>query len=572
MKRILIVCVVWMTMFRAYAENRVNSTVKEVTVYLNGAKLMTTAKVKVEKGTSEVIFENLSPDFYAPSLQVKIKGDARLLSAKFRSRYPETPKLDPRIKIIQDSMVILGDILVGYTDEKDVIAGEENMIKIDVQKIGTAISGPSGTVSTLSMTEMKEMLTFYRTRILEIKNRWRELGIKERKLNQELASMRQRISNIASPEVKVTGEIALQINSNFSQEIELDCIYLITSASWVPMYDISSEGTDKPVVLTYRGGIRQNSGFDWKEVTLKLSTSNPFLNNSRPVLNPAYVNYRVYYGGYGGPAKDNLATISSAPSSAMNTYTLKNEDMDKEEERGRYKSLSLSDSISLGLSNQLRDQDEVQYVQEVLNNANAFSVLLDVPLQHSISANGEEHIVEVETHEIKALYQYHAVPKLDPSVFLLAKITDYGQYNLMPGNANIFYQNTLIGQSFIDPKTVADTLLLSFGRDENITIKRVKAVDVTSAKIIGTNRKETMAFDITVKNNKKVAASIEILDQIPISRNTDIVVETEELGGAEYIKDYGKLLWRVSVPPNSSKKIRFSYTIKYPKDKQIDIQ
>ncbi len=564
MKRILIVCVGLLRLFTVNAENRVNSTVKEVTVYLNGAKLMTTATVKVEKGTSEVIFENLSPDFYAPSLQVKLTGDAKLLSAKFRSHYPETPKLDPRVKIIQDSMVILGDILVSYADEKDVIAGEENMIKMEVQKIGTVISGPSGTVSSLSMTEMKEMLTFYRTRILEIKNQWRALGIKERKMNQELTAMRQRISNIASPDVKITGEVALQINSNTTQEIEISCIYLITSASWVPMYDISSEGTEKPVKLTYRGGIRQNSGFDWKNVTLKLSTSNPFLNNSRPILNPAYINYRVYYGGY-GRERDNMATISAAPT---NTYNLRSEDEEKSKE---YK--SLADSISLGLyKNGPNKITKEESVQELLNNTNAFSVLLDVPLQHSISANGEEHIVEVETHEIKAQYQYHAVPKLESSVFLLAKITDYGQYNLMPGNANIFYQNTLIGQSFIDPKTVADTLLLSFGRDENITIKRVKAIDVTSAKIIGMNRKETMAFDITVKNNKKVTANIEILDQIPISQNAEIVVEAEDLAGAEYVKDYGKLLWRVNVPANSSKKIRFSYTIKYPKDKQVDIQ
>jgi uncharacterized protein (TIGR02231 family) len=166
------------------------------------------------------------------------------------------------------------------------------------------------------------------------------------------------------------------------------------------------------------------------------------------------------------------------------------------------------------------------------------------------------------------------VPKLDPSVFLIAKVTDYGQYNLIPAYASIFFEDTYIGQSFIDPKTVADTLALSLGRDENISIKRAKPIDIKSEKkIIGNTKKEVITYEITIKNNKRVAVLIEIFDQIPISRQKDIEIDVDknELSGADYNKDFGKLSWRVKLEPNSSKRLRFGYSIKYPKDKVITV-
>ncbi|MFN0204603.1 MAG: DUF4139 domain-containing protein [Bacteroidia bacterium] len=280
------------------------------------------------------------------------------------------------------------------------------------------------------------------------------------------------------------------------------------------------------------------------------------LNNSRPILNPLYIDYQVvsYYNRNKNSA-DNVYSLNSG--AATNMMQTKSEEAEK-------KDMSRAAAPTLAMP-----------IEDLLpppNTTEATQIEMDIPFNQTIPATGIAQVIEMETYSIKATYMYHCVPKIDPGVFLLAKITDYGQYNLMPGSANIFYQNTLIGQSQIDPKTVADTLLLSFGRDENISVKRMKLTDVTGAKVIGTNKKENLGFEITIKNNKQAPINIEILDQIPVSRQTDIVVETDELSGAEYTKEYGKLLWRQTIGANSSKKIRFSYTIKYPKDKSVMFQ
>lgn len=554
MKNFLSLILLAVVPFSIFADNRIASETKEVTVYLNGAKVQNVGKINVPVGNSEVIFENLSPNIYAPSVQVKMDGKVKLLSAKFRTRFIESPREDSKIKLLQDSLGILAKAERVIGDEIYAYQSEENMLKDVYNKMLNSSTDWVKALTPVAISDFKQFPEEYAKKISAVKKNIRELEWQREKIQAENIAIQNRIYNLAPRNSKTTGEIVLQVNSPYVQNVEIICIYLITGASWTPMYDISSAGTDKPVHLTYKGAIRQTSGFDWKNVKMKLSTSNPFTNNSRPILNPLYIDYYVAQP-YGYDSQIKSLERNSYRLEATNMATVKAGSTQEDDAK-------------------LPPALEPAIVEELLKTEsnNQVFVELDVPLTHDVPSTGEDQIIEVENYDIQAQYQYHAVPKLECAVFLLAKITNYGQYNLMPGVANIFYQNTLIGQSQIDPKTVADTMLLSFGRDENITIHRTKAVDLSSVKVIGTNKKEALAFDITVKNNRGIPINIEILDQIPIATNAEIEVTPEELSGAEYTKDYGKLLWRVSVPANQSKKIRFSYTIKYPKDKFVNLR
>lgn len=541
MKKVIVLCLlVCVVSSMLFAESRVKPSTKEVTVYLNGAKVHSAAVVNVPAGKSEVIFEGLSPNIYAQSLQVKFGSTrVKLVSAKYQSRFIEAPREDAKIAKLQDSIVILGDLSLMLSDETFAYTKEMEMLNTVYNRAINATSDSQHTLTPFNLTDMKALPEEYQKRLLSIKKKLREIEFQQRGIAKKTQDLQNRIANLAPRNATTTGEVRLQVFAEAAQTLEITAIYLITTASWTPIYDISSEGTEKPVKLTYKGTVRQTSGVDWNDIKVKLSTANPFNNNSRPILNPLYINYVVAYG-YG--ESERAYSLSAAGTTNMAQVADKSEDM-----------------------------EDVSVVTEILNPQQTQKVFveLDVPLLQTIPASGEDQIVEVATYEIPAVYQYHAVPKLASSVFLLAKITNYGQYNLITGSANIFYQNTLIGQSVIDPKTVADTMLLSFGVDENITIKRTNLVELTSVKVIGVNKKETHGFEIIVKNNRVVPISIEILDQLPIANNTEIEVTPEDLGGAEYTKEYGKLLWRLNLPANTSKKLRFSYTIKYPKDKKV---
>ncbi|MCB9345450.1 MAG: DUF4139 domain-containing protein [Lewinellaceae bacterium] len=525
------------------ADNRVSPIISEVTVYRNGAKVSSVATVTIPAGKSEVIFENLSPYFNANSLQVRIKGTATLNAAVFSLNTPGPGPEDPRAPILRDSLILLGDEFVRIRNEKEVLKGENTIITKKMDQIG--ITGSQPNTTTLTVTELKELSDFYRKRLLEIKTRELELTILERNTNKLYQEIQKILQQLQPNTSNSTGQIAMKIESAGSQKLEITCTYLVTQAGWTPLYDIRSEGIGKPLQLVYKANVRNQSGFDWKEVILHLSTANPLLNNDRPILTPVFVDFRTY--NYGQVYNDDQL-YKMAPATNM------------------------AQTADMARRGQTLEEVVIELPEEALQAESNDEIIsnFDLVKPQDILANGLDNIVTVDEQEIPADYEYHAVPKLEQAVFLLAKITDYGKYNLLPGSANIFYLDTYIGQTLVNPNTVSDTLLLSLGRDEQITIKRMQPKDFTGRKrVFNSTVKETYTYEIVIKNNKSLPVNIEILDQIPVSRKKDITVELEEAGGAIHNEDYGKLKWQLEIPPNQNKRLRFTYSIRYPKDKAV---
>ena len=170
---------------------------------------------------------------------------------------------------------------------------------------------------------------------------------------------------------------------------------------------------------------------------------------------------------------------------------------------------------------------------------------------------------------MNASYQYSVVPKLDMDAFLIAKATGWEEYNLLPGEANIFFEGTFVGKTFIDPNSVKDTLSISLGRDKRIVVKREKVKDFTSRKAFGANIRETYAYEVSVRNAKQEAIKIVVEDQVPLTQNNQIEVMVSDTGGATYNKDTGKLSWTWMLQSNETKKTVFKFEVKYPKDKPI---
>jgi uncharacterized protein (TIGR02231 family) len=520
-----------------------------VTVYRSGAKISSIATVRLTAGNSEIIFENLSPYFNPASLQVKISGSATLSSAIFQLKTPGPGPENPRTFVLRDSLVMLGDDLTRIRDERDVLNTESVIFYRKAEQVGTFTPGSQASLS-LSVAELRDLTSFYRQRLLDIKNRLLELAIKERKINDIYKKLQDNLLRLQPNTANQTGEIVLKMESGAAQSVEITCTYLVTQASWTPLYDLRSEGLDKALRLVYKANIYNKSGFEWKDVRLHLSTANPMVDNNRPIMTPMFVDFRpvaVYYE-------------QNAVNKQLNTYNMAQVET-RDLARSRTEDVVAKDEL---FSPQPLEIDVAENDDLVAN--------FDIPKMQTVPADGQATVVTVDEQDVPAVYEYHAVPKIDPAVFLLAKVTDYGKYNLLPGLANIFYQDTYVGQTFVNPQTVADTLLISLGRDEQITIKRVQPKDFTERrKTFNSSIRETYAYEIAVKNNKSIPIQLEILDQIPVSKQKEIEVNLEEKDGAEYNETFGKLKWKIQVPANQSKRLHFTYSIRYPKDKVVQM-
>ena len=202
---------------------------------------------------------------------------------------------------------------------------------------------------------------------------------------------------------------------------------------------------------------------------------------------------------------------------------------------------------------------------------NTLNFTFDIDLPYDVPTNGKEQTATIAAAEIAATYKHYAVPKLDKDAYLLAEIADWNKLNLLPGEANIIFEGTYVGKSFIDPASTTDTLNLTLGRDKRVVVKREKMIDFSSVKFLGANKLQKFTYQLTVKNTKNEPINLLLKDQYPLTTNKEIEVELLDTDGAEVNGDNGVLNWKLALSPNETKKIKFSYTVKYPKDKQLNL-
>ena len=508
------------------------SSITGVTVYRQGAKISRTAKVYLKAGNQEVILDNLTSSIDANSLQVAVQGRATLLSASVRKNYVGYKTLPGRLAELKDSLELLNDRINWLNNEQSIYSGEEKLI-IDNQKIVNE-------KQKITATDLTQLADFYRNRLFSLRKKLYNNNIELRETKETRQRIEKQLQELNYQKGQQMGEIVLNLSADQSTQIVVNVTYLSRSAGWSPIYDIRCSGTKDPLDLVYKANVYQNTGYDWQGINLVISTGNPTVNNDRPIMNPWYIDfYQPVYGSYSkqksarqAPQVSNLLVAEAAAEPEEDAF-----------------------------------MPAVPY--EVQTVTNQMTSEYDIRVKQDIPSDGKTHIVSIRNIELPAAYSYHTAPKLDKHAFLLARVGDYGQYDLLAGQTNIFFEGMYVGQTYLNPEATADSLILSMGRDDRINIQRNILTDLTSTKTIGTNKKVEKGYEIIIRNNKKNAIELEVLDQVPLSRNKDIEVEVIEMQGAEYLKDYGKLLWDIKLAPGETKKIRFVYSVKYPKDKTV---
>jgi uncharacterized protein (TIGR02231 family) len=517
---------------RIYAVN-VPSEIKQIIVYRQGAKITHLAEASLLPGSNEVVLENLTSTIDGNSIQISLKGQAILLSATSRINYMTTLKVSKRINELEDSLEILTNKMGWIGNEQEIYKGEEKLV-IENQKLVNE-------KEKITAAEILQLADFYRNRVTEIRKKIFNNEIDLKKIKERKLQIELQLNELKTDKNAPSGEIVLNINAEQAVKITISFSYLTYNAGWNPLYDIRCESTSGPLDLIYKANIFQQTGFDWNHADLTVSTGNPTLSNERPVLNPWYIDF-FQQNDYSSEMEYKSAR-SQAPSE-MNMMAAPDE----------------ADALQ-------KESAPVPY--KVVETTNQMATEYDIKIKQDIPSDGKEHIVPISNYQIPATYVYHSVPKLDQHAFLLAKVGDYSQFNLLPGTTNLFFEGTFVGQSTLNPEVTVDSLLISLGRDDRIKIERNVLKDFTSRQFVGPNKKELKGYEIIIRNNKKLPVSIEVLDQVPISSNKDIVVTLEDLGGASYNADYGKLIWKIDMASGETKKLRFVYSVKYPKDKQI---
>ena len=195
----------------------------------------------------------------------------------------------------------------------------------------------------------------------------------------------------------------------------------------------------------------------------------------------------------------------------------------------------------------------------------------EIKKPYTIPSDGDVTVIEIENYSVPATYAYFAAPVLNENVFLTAKIGNWEQYNLLPAEANVYFEGSYSGKTNINPMATTDSLTVSLGVDPNVVIKRTELNDFKKNQYIGSNKIINKKYELELKNNKQTNIDLVLFDRIPISQNRDIKVEDIETGNANYDSEKGIMEWKVNLKPNDKSTYSFSYSIKYPKYKRVNL-
>jgi uncharacterized protein (TIGR02231 family) len=516
----------------AQREKTTESKITNVTVFLNKAQVTREVKTRVDAGKTSVILSGLTSQLDQESIQVAGKGSFIILGIAHRQNYLNEFNLPRSLKLLRDSVENTQHQLAFEQSQKDILNKEEQMLLTN-QKIG-------GTSQNLTVTELKAMADFYRSRLSDIVATRMKTDDKIKKTNERLAKLNRQLSEQNDLYSRNTSEVIVNISADAATSVDLDVNYVVNNAGWVPVYDLRAINTKQPVQLSYKANVFQNTGEEWKNVKLKLSTANPNLGGVKPELYTWYLDFDqpVYY------KKDKSAAKGAV-------YRNMDMEIQKEEEAAAPAAASVADFTTT--------------IQTTLNTE------FSIALPYTVASANKPTLVDIRNHELKASYLYSVSPKLDQDAFLLAKVTGWEELSLLPGEANVFFEGTFVAKSFIDPNNIKDTLSVSLGRDKRIVVKREKLKDFSSRKLIGSNQRDSYAYEISVRNTKAEAITIVVEDHIPVSQNSQIEVTTVDAGGARYSKDTGKLKWEFSLQPNETRKMIYKFEVKYPRDKNISM-
>jgi uncharacterized protein (TIGR02231 family) len=514
-----LVSLVFATVAFAQKQMVVTPKISDVTVFLEGAEITFSESVALKKGNNTVVFKGISPSLVMNSVQVTVGNSVEVISVTTRPEYFSPVVINPKLKSLTDSIATLEEQLVLLSNQLDAYDMEKQTL-IKNQNLG-------GTTTGVSLIELTKAADFFRERTLKINTALTSLTKQHKLLTKALADKRLLLQTEIAKLSLMRYAVVVNVNAKSEEAVVFKVRHLVLDASWEANYDIVATELNNPITLRYKALVYNATGVDWEKVNVTLSTADISMDATRPTLTTWTLNYKSDYNeGY-----------------LNNLYNNRN--------------FSGADSVAIG--------NEVTSVAE-LNTA------FKLEQTHSVPSGGEPYRIAIQSESLNATFEYLAIPKMEMSAFLLAKVTGWEKLNLIDGSANVYFGNTYIGQSAINTRLIGDTLELSFGRDNQIVVSRTKVEDKASTSAIGGKRSESFTYEIQLRNNRKVPVAIRLQDQLPVSQEKEITVDVEETSGAALDAPSGRLQWLRTLAPGESQKYRIAFVVRYPKNKTVNIR
>lgn len=623
MKKFILLLLWWMPTSFISAQEKVlpvKADIRSVLVYLQGAVVQRSGQVSLSSGRSELVLAKVSNEIEPQSIQVEMDADITILSVGTRKNFLHSPDPGSGKQDLQQEIDRLSSKILQTQKMQEVYKQDETML-LRNQEVR------QGQGSNRA-TEMKSALDFQHAKLEEIFRHQLQLETQVRELEKEKTRLVAQLQEINQHHREMVQEIYALVETGKPVTTRIGINYLVKKAGWYPTYNISVKDISSPLDISLKANLYQSSGEEWKNVKISLSTGDPGENMATPEITPWYLRYVDLYppvsfnptfnsrdqvmgrlvdsrnvpitgasillkGTTTGTTSDvnGIFRLNGLPNTGVLTISSVGYQGRELMVQKGFITVMLEEQISAleevvvtgygatgdsGGSNQVR----LRGMSTLAGKSKGVSVntiyqpvttRFDIQETYTIQPDGKVNMIDIKRISIPAGYSYYAAPKLEQAAFLTAKVVNWQSLDLLAGEASLFYEGTYLGKSFLDPATTHDTLELALGKDKGVIVERKLVGESSSKRLIGSNKTDGRVFEWSIRNNKSTAVSILVEDQYPISVVKEIEVD-EKGHGAGLLNETTKVIsWHLVIEPNSERKDQIKYTVKYPKDKQIQL-
>ena len=613
-------------------KEKVTADVNRVTIFTNGAQVERSKTLNLLAGEQTVVFTGLSPYTDVKSMQLKAYGKLTVLSINHRFVHPDSLQqvkrlkdAEQRVKAVVDKSkevrarkevleaqlaMVQTNCSVGnrtavtplagikelnnyYSQEllslkKQMIALDEELISLDEERVRCEESRDSIAHLKLKTTTEIEVkvdlpqagrvdfnLTYY------VKNAgwFPTYDVRAVAINQpmQLSYKANVFQNTKEDwhKVPVTLSSANPNRSTIAPELQT---YWLDYGKHAPRYD--SEMTDSGVsgVVTdekgdpIAGALVQVKGSSLGTVTDFNGRYSITLPRDAKSLQFSFIGYISQTHNVHGPSlnvslKEDVASLQEVVATGSHSKKRVKGILE-----GRVAGVDVKAEKAVFVEAPAMEMVEESQMVAVQEQKAQFGYEFEIKQPLTILSDGKTTTTEIGRYQLPATYQYKGIPRADKDAFLVADATDWQQLSLLEGEANVYFENSFVGKSILDPTLPSDTLHFSLGRDNGIRIQRTKVSERSARRLLASSQEQNMTWRILVKNTRKETVSLLLQDQIPVSRNSDISVTTEELSGGTLNKEQGIVSWQLQLQPGEQRELILQYKVKYPKSRKLIIE
>lgn len=612
----------------AAGPQKVKTAVEKVTLFIDGAQVTRTRQIDLPAGNSTVVFTGLSPYLDDKSMQVSAKGKFTVTAVNRLFNHTDSLERSTRQQALEREIAETERQQKQLKASREVIEAEYAMLKVNCSVGNRNVATP--------LAGIKELNEYYTARLQALKSKESGINEEAEKLDARERRLRAELAELGGRQSVPMSEVEVRIEAPAACKASFTLTYYVRNAGWFPSYDIRSGGLLEPVAISYKANIFQNTKEEWKNVELTLSSSNPNTGSIAPQLRTYWLDYGLAAPRYNVNLTNNTVsgivfdsrreplagasvlvpgttigaitdtqgrysiTVPNGATSLQFNYlgykprtqaisgstmnVTMQEDMTAMDEvvvmgYGTQKKNMLAGAAIPRNDSKMRvtevdfaEFDAESAVMDVEQTQNQLGYEFEIKQPYTVASDGKSVTAEIGRFDLPAAYTYQSTPKIDKDAFLVAEATDWEKLNLLQGEANVYFENTFVGKSILDPNQTSDTLRFSMGRDRNIRIERTKENDYSSRRAIGSNQTQTTGWKFVVRNTRTEPVVLTLADQLPVSRNSAINVTAEELSGGQLDKESGIVTWKMELKPGEQRELRLRYAVKYPKGRMLVIE